>query len=158
MWTCPQCRTQNQDADTVCAGCGAPRSAGRFQNQNTAPVPRVSAPGGTRQAAPARSSYPLPETGVTPRPPKRPAVCVLARFTGTVLLVLLPVLTALLAWRQYGALSRALLPLFLGTAEAQWQQTVCYAVLSLTAVLLSLLPGLWTLLLSRPMPPKDGRR
>lgn len=168
MWTCPQCQTQNQDTDSACAGCGAVRSAGRFngsqQASPSARSPRVSTPAaepkqqqqaqGIVRPSSVRSAYQLPETGVMPRPPRRQAVLLLARFVGTLLAILLPVLTALLAWRQYEAIRQAFLPLLLGADAPAWQTIACYGILALIGVLLAMLPGLWTLLLARrPLPP-----
>lgn len=160
MWTCPQCRTQNQDHDTACVNCGAIRAAGRFSsNQHGARTPRVTSASDPSSAQPpARGGYSLPETGVQPRPPKRSPVIVMARFAGILLATLLPVLTVLLSWRQSDALKHALLPLLLPTGTPEWQGTVCYIVLAFIAALLSLLPGLWTLLLARrSLPPPRNR-
>ena len=67
----------------------------------------------------------------------------------TLLAVLLPLLVGLLAWRQYDALSKALLPLYLTEKAPDWLRSVFYGMLTAAAVLLSMLPGLWTILLSR---------
>ena len=65
------------------------------------------------------------------------------------LMILLPVLTALFAWRQYDAVKAALIPLLLGSDAKGWMEIAVYCILSLIAVLVSFLPGLWTLLLAR---------
>ena len=161
MWICQRCYTENRDSSNVCAGCGAPRAAGRFgsapQQRPSQPSqpPVVSVPGVQQEPAPvsrpSRNGYQMPETGVRPQKEKKKAfVPRLAGFVGVLLMVLLPVLTALLAWRQHDTLSKALVPLLLGNGRAEWIGIVVYCVLSLIAVLLSVLPGLWTLLLARP--------
>ena len=162
MWICAHCHTENRDSVSACMNCGMMRSAGRFgsapvQMENTARAPRVSNPASLSAAqeppartASARTAYQPPAADWTPARPRRHPAAVLARAVGGALCVLLPLLTALLAWRQFEPLSRALLPLLLSQGAAEWAQTVCYAALALIAVLVSLLPGLWTLLLARP--------
>lgn len=162
MWICPRCHTENRDAFPACESCGAARSAGRFgsspgNRESVARAPRVTAaaPSGDaipRPAASARAAYQPPETEMPPAaaPRKRGAAARLARLVGGALCVLLPALTALLAVRQYDALSGALLPLLLSETTADAARLLCYLALALIAGLLSLLPGLWTLLLARP--------
>ena len=151
MWICPHCRVQNQDTDNACVSCGAARAQGRFGSS--------SMTGNTRKNMPpppaARQAYPLPDTGVKPRRPRPRKAETAARFAGTALLTLLPVLTALVLWRQYGAWRQPLAGLLLPGGAAGWQQLIVYLVFSLAAVLLSLLPGLWTLLLVRDTKNRD---
>ena len=83
----------------------------------------------------------------------------LARVSGTLLSILLPVFTLLLSWRQRDTLRQALLPLLLPAGAPAWLEWICYGILTLTAVLLALLPGLWTLLLARrPLPPASSKK
>ncbi len=155
MWICAQCNARNEDHETACAACGAVRAAGRFSPQRPARSaenrrPQVSRP------SPSKSNYTLPDTDM-PRQPRRPLV--LARVSGTLLSILLPVFTLLLSWRQRDALRQALLPLLLPAGAPAWLEWICYGILTLTAVLLALLPGLWTLLLARrPLPPASSKK
>ena len=140
MWICSQCGVQNSDQERVCSSCGATRAAGRFR-------PRISS-GGQR-----RPATPQPPAQAVQRPP---AAARLGRLTGVLLLILLPLWTALIAWRQAAALAPVLVPLALPASVPGWLGGVCYILMALTATLLSLLPGLWTLLLSRPpLPPRS---
>ena len=92
-----------------------------------------------------------------------PALASLSAFATTKLFldmnyeggVLLPLLVGLLAWRQYDVLAEALLPLYLTEKAPDWLRSVFYGALTAAAVLLSMLPGLWTILLSRKPPKQD---
>ena len=121
-----------------------PRDPRDLRDQDTVQMPRSA----------TRSDYPAPDMD-PPRPKRRrrPAAA-LARFVGAVLTVLLPLLTALLAWKQYDALCPALTGLLLPEGAADGLRIGCYAVFALAAVLLSFLPGLWTLLAARPVAQK----
>ena len=79
---------------------------------------------------------------------------IFGKLVGGLLIVLLPLLIGLLAWRQYDVLSETLLPLYLTEKAPDWLRSVFYGMLTAAAVLLSMLPGLWTILLSRK-PPKQ---
>ena len=79
----------------------------------------------------------------------RPQRSWFATVVGVLLMILLPLLTALLFWRQYDLLSQALLPLYLTEKAPDWLRSVFYGLFTAGAVLLSLLPGLWTTLLAR---------
>ena len=139
----------------------------------TAPAPRVtpsqsssSAPAsGADSRAAARTAYQPPQEQPEDdyeyededeyeydRPGRGGSV--FGKIVGGLLIVLLPLLTALLAWRQYDLLSAALLPLYLTEKAPEWLRSVFYGALTAAAVLLSMLPGLWTLLLSRK--PRGG--
>ena len=74
---------------------------------------------------------------------------IFGKLVGGLLIVLLPLLVGFLAWRQYGVLSEALLPLYLTEKAPEWLRSVFYGMLTAAAILLSMLPGLWTILLSR---------
>ena len=155
MWTCPQCRTQNQDTDSVCLGCAAARPSGRFplRQPASAPGPRVQSVTEEKapiRPAPSRSNYQPPDTDMPKKSSRQGGVVLwLARLSGTVLTVLLPLLTALLAYRQYEPVKKALMPLLLPKNASDWQSLAGYLVVAAVAVLLSMLPGLWTLLLCR---------
>lgn len=158
MWICQRCQTQNRDGVQACPVCGALRAGGRF---GSAPQqrPGVSAPRVTAAAAPQMqepnpsgavlSGYQPPEEKARPPRASRKKGGGLARFAGIALCVLLPVMTMVLSWQQRDTLLPVLAPLFAGQEAPAWLGWTCYGALSLTAVLLSLLPGLWTLLLNR---------
>lgn len=75
-----------------------------------------------------------------------------AKLIGVLLCILLPALAGILAWRQYDAVSQAMIPLFLNDAAPEWARIAVYSGLCLIAGLLSLLPGLWTLMKIPPKP------
>lgn len=162
MWICQRCYMENRETASACEGCGAPRAAGRFnasapqRQSRPAQAPIMSYPHSQSETVPLHS--PAPSRGEYQAPPQEPArqkqrkpslLLRFSRVSGMLLSVLLPVLTALLAWRRYDALSSALLPLLLGDGAAEWMKIALYAVLSFLAALVSLLPGLWTLLFAR---------
>lgn len=149
MWICTQCHTENHDYHTVCEKCGTKRAAGRFGSAPTAMRTQLSTPGAP--ITPAR--YTQQERRQLP--PSRRIMQLPAKVIGWALLVLLPVLTALLFWRQYDALSAALVPLLLDAQAAQAWQIVCYIGFGLVALLLSTLPGLRTLLQCTKRPKRD---
>ncbi len=140
----------------MCPVCGTARAAGRFgsapqQRSGMGSAPRVTAAQPAQaqessQPSPVRSSYQPPEENV--RAPRRGKGGFI-RLVGGLLCVLLPIMTLLLAWRQREILFPVLIPLFTGPEAPAWLNWTCYGVLSLTAALLALLPGLWTLLLNR---------
>ena len=157
MWICQRCQTENRDSAHACRQCGTVRAAGRFgsspqqhSGMGAAP-PRVTASQPVQAQepsplSPTRSGYQPPEENArAPRQKKGGP----ARLVGVVLCVLLPVLTLALAWQQREILLPVLTPLFTGTKAPDWLNWTCYGVLSLTAALLALLPGLWTLLLNK---------
>lgn len=152
MWICARCHAENKDSAPACVHCGAARAAGRFGSgaaeQASPRAPRVTrAPEAVPSSRRAPEGYQPPETQMRPRPPKRP-FALPGRIIGGALLGLLPLLTALLAWRQHDALAAALLPLLLDAGASDGVETLVYIALALMAVLLAALPGLWTLLLS----------
>lgn len=160
MWICPRCHAENKDSAAACEGCGAVRAAGRFGSgapeQHAARAPRVTP---AAEAAPPRrrvpEGYQPPETQLRARPPRQP-FSGLGRAVGGGLLVLLPLLTMLLAWRQHGALSGVLTALLLDDAAGDGARMTVYIALAVIAALLASLPGLWTLLLSG-RPPRRRR-
>ena len=138
MWTCKQCNGENNDRAALCAHCGAARAAGRFDP-----------PAGRREKVfrQARPAYQTPDTGLGNRKRRPRALSAAARIIGILLMALLPLWVLALAVTQYGALSGALVPLFLAPEAPAWLGAALYGLMTLTAVLLSLLPGLWTKML-----------
>ncbi len=180
MWVCQQCHSENKDALATCPSCGTPRPVRRFGSApQHAPAAPASAPAVTqtqqhsasfspapvpdaRTAAAARAAYQQQEQReddyyddeeMYDRP--RRGGSIFGKLVGGLLIVLLPLLVGLLAWRQYGVLSEALLPLYLTEKAPDWLRSVFYGALTAAAVLLSMLPGLWTLLLARKPPMQD---
>ena len=151
MWICQKCQTQNRDGMQACPVCGTMRAAGRF---GSAP-PRVRAAAAAPQMQePApnggiRTGYQPPEENVRAPRAARGKSGGLARLVGGLLCVLLPVVILVLAWQQREILRPVLAPLFTGAEAPEWLGWTCYGILSLAAALVALLPGLWTLLLSR---------
>lgn len=180
MWVCQRCHSENQDAMASCPSCGTPRPVRRFgsapqahtaaspassptvtaaQPANTPPSPVPDA----RTAAAARAAAQntsreedeyYDEDEMDDRP--RRGGSIFGKLVGGLLIVLLPLLVGLLAWRQYEALSEALLPLYLTEKAPDWLRSVFYGALTAGAVLLSMLPGLWTILLSRKPPRQES--
>ena len=161
MWICSRCHAENRDAAAACEVCGAMRAAGRFgsapaRTENAVPSPRISSPSVSAadhypDRPAARSSAAPAEQAEERRKTqgKRSLLAAFSRLVGGILCVLLPLIVACLAWRQYDALSKALLPLLLPTEAEEAVRLTVYLALTLAAVLLALLPGLWTLLLAR---------
>lgn len=163
MWICNHCHAENKDGYSSCENCGANRSAGRF---GSAPTVLTARP----QAAPAphpNAGQPLHQYINNPNPPqsRRPQglppryMQGLGKVIGWALMILLPLLCALLAWRQYHVLSGVLVPLLLDAGAAEIWKTLCYIGFALIAVLLSFLPGLRTLMqcAKRPSKRKSGK-
>ncbi len=139
MWICNHCHTENKDSFTMCEQCGSIRSAGRFGSAPTTMRPQISTPGAA--ITPARYQ----QQEVRPAAPGRRVMQGPGKVIGWLLVILLPVLTGLLFWRQYDALRAALVPLLVDANAAEVWQILCYAGFALIAVLLSTLPGLRTL-------------
>lgn len=167
MWVCNRCYQENNDQDAVCRGCGTQRVSGRFQaHQRRAAMPPPEAPLPPSQPVvspaqavsepvrqrPARAEFYAPPPFDPPKLRRSP-IERLSVAIGASLLILLPLLTAAFAWRQYDALSAALIPLLLAEDAASIVKIILYVVLSLIAALLSALPGLFALLAARrPLP------
>ena len=179
MWVCQRCHSENQDSMAACASCGTPRPVRRF---GSAPQTR---PAASAASSPTVTAAQKNNADASPVPDARTAAAAIAaaqnpdreedeyyddeemdyrprrggsvfgKLVGGLLIVLLPLLAGLLAWRQYDALSEALLPLYLTEKAPDWLRSVFYGMLTAAAVLLSMLPGLWTILLSRK-PPRQG--
>ena len=162
MWLCPRCHKENEEQAIACAHCGVRRPSGRFQpadESNAVQPPRVTAP--REQRLPAHhpggqrshrhvSACPPPETGVYPVKKKKPGFLIhFARFVGVMLCILLPLITLLCAIGMYPSFSSMLLPLVLQDMIAEWVGIMLFVLASFLSLLLSVLPGLWTLLLAR---------
>ena len=172
MWICQKCQTQNREGVQACPVCGTMRAAGRF---GSAPQqrPGVSAPRVTAAAAAPqmqepvqsginRSGYQPPEDNMRAPRAVRGKGGGFVRFVGISLCVLLPTLTLLMAlvlfvgwqsqlqtWQQMIKAYPQTASMFIGSYIPVWLGWVFYGILTFTALLLSLLPGLWTLLLNR---------
>ncbi len=157
MWICQRCQTENRDTAHACRACGTVRAAGRFgsappqySGMGSAP-PRVTAAQPVQAQEPPQKN-PVPSGAQPPeenaRAPRRKGGGP-ARLVGVLLCLLLPAWTLLLAWRQREMLIPALTPLFTGPDAPPWLAWTCYGALALSAVLLALLPGFWTLLLNK---------
>ena len=180
MWVCQHCHTENKDTLASCSVCGQPRPVRRFGSapQTHAAGTAVSSqPAGLAQqsnAAPSQASIPDVRTAARAAyqaPVQRDEEerddeeefydqplrggSIFGKLVGGVLIGLLPLLVGLLAWRQYDVLSEALLPLYLTEKAPDWLRSVFYGALTAAAVLLAMLPGLWTILLSRKPPKED---
>ena len=150
MWICNHCHAENKDGYSSCDQCGANRSAGRFGSAPTTlntrqpvaqPQPQPAVPGYQ-----PLHRYPAAAAQEKRLPPPMRCMQGFGKTVGWALMILLPLLTALLAWRQYDALSQALVPLLLSADAADIWKLLCYIGLALVAVLMALLPGLHTLL------------
>ncbi|MBR3106307.1 MAG: zinc ribbon domain-containing protein [Clostridia bacterium] len=175
MWVCQRCHSENQDSMAACPSCGTPRPVRRFgsapqahtavaspnvvpaqtANAASSPVPDVRTAASARAAAqnPGRENEEYYDDEEMYDRPRRGG-SIFGKLVGGLLIVLLPLLIGLLAWRQYDVLSETLLPLYLTEKAPDWLRSVFYGMLTAAAVLLSMLPGLWTILLSRK-PPKQ---
>lgn len=158
MWICQRCHSENRDTAAACEACGAVRAAGRFGSapqrpHHAAQPPRVAPPAQAQEpempASSTRGAYPPPDPfGGKPRRRRSP-LNRLAKLTGALLCVLLPGLTLALAIVQREALMNALSPLIVQADGPNWLSWLVFGAFSLAGVLLALLPGLWTLLLTR---------
>ena len=155
MWNCIKCNAVNEDLYTICPKCGASRSAGRFGS--AAPVKTVPYPAAEPKPRPQNAeSKPAP----TPQPPQAQEYIPQpdkvragggVRFFGRLLMVFLPLLTALLAYLKMSTYQVQLSILLFDKAisEGSILLTIVYVLFALGAVLLSFLPGLWTLSLGK---------
>lgn len=175
MWVCQRCHSENKDSLATCPSCGTPRPMRRFGSAPQAHTPASPTVAPAQPANGASSPVPDARTAAAARAaaqnsgreedeyyddeemydrPRRGG-SIFGKLVGGLLIALLPVLVGLLAWRQYDVLSEALLPLYLTEKAPDWLRSVFYGMLTAAAVLLSMLPGLWTILLSRK-PPRQG--
>ena len=154
MWTCNKCTAVNEDLYTICPKCGSSRAAGRFGSAapvKTAVYPQ-EAPAQSRAAEPApKTAAPAPVQNVYIPQPDKVRAGGGVRFFGRLLMILLPILTALLCYLKFDSYKVQLSVTLFGSAlaEATIPLIAVYAVFSLGAVLLSLLPGLWTLAIGK---------
>ena len=156
MWICNRCHEENRENAAVCENCGAVRANGRFssnvrQGYRAAQPPRVTAPVQVPEQKPAPASARAPERAperYEEEPPEEKSAHGFSRLVGGLLCFLLPALTALLAWRQQEVLRAVVTPLWTGLDAPAWMEWACFGGVTLAALLLSLLPGLWTLLLA----------
>lgn len=176
MWICNRCQARNQDGDTRCIQCAAPRSR-RFGASTVVPTPSGAAvpPPAAPDPAPPPPQRPARESGApSPAPPRAPAARWL-RAVGLLLSILLPLLVIYLAWRHYPTLSPWMNGLLMPAAPAaegfvvgeqaasgSFPGLVLYLLAGFIALLLSLLPGLSALglgsLLLRLTPRERQRR
>ena len=150
MWTCIKCNAVNEDTYTICPKCGAARSAGRFGSGNAAPARNAAA-----YTAPVQQRV---------MPSGAPQTAYYADFShvragrgfmllGRVLAIVMAALTLLLAWRQYDAVSAAVLGLIFDdlAALSAFVKLLIYIPLALAAAAIAALPGLWTLGLGKAL-------
>ena len=172
MWVCQHCHLENKDSLATCPSCGTPRPVRRFGSAPQAHTAGSASASAPRVAAAQEPAAPVPDARTAARAAYQQAVqreeeyeqfdndeeeldrprrggSIFGKLVGGLLIVLLPLLVALLAWRQYDVLSEALLPLYLTEKAPDWLRSVFYGMLTAAAILLSMLPGLWTILLSR---------
>lgn len=153
MWTCNKCTAVNEDLYTICPKCGSSRSAGRFGSAapvKTVPYPQEAAPQ-PRAAEPAQKSAPAPAQNTYIPQPDKVRAGGGVRFFGRLLMLVLPLLTALLCYLKFDSYLVQLSILLMGSAatKATLPLIAVYAAFSLGAVLLSFLPGLWTLAIGK---------
>ena len=166
MASCPSCGTPRPvrrfgsapQAHAPAPAASAP-TVTQAQKASAAPVPDARTAAAARAAHAARAAYQqqnqpeerdddyYDDDEMYDRP--RRGGSIFGKIVGGLLIVLLPLLVGLLAWRQYEVLSEALLPLYLTEKAPDWLRSVFCGALTAAAVLLSMLPGLWTILLSR---------
>ncbi len=145
MWTCPRCNINNRETSSVCDGCGAVRSAGRFASAPPVkqPMRQQETPRVSRADQPSAPQVtPFVEQAEAPARPRRAFGAIFVRAVGHLLCVLLPLLVIALSWRQYNVLHGWLIPLFLEPETPDVYQMILYIVLTFTACLLALVPGL----------------
>lgn len=151
MWTCIKCGANNEDHLTSCPACGASRSAGRF---SSAPVVRNAA----AYSAPVRAT-PAPAV-----PAQTPQVQYIPDFKhiragrgfmalGVILTLMLATLTICFAVFRYDVFAPWLLGLFFTDAAAVSKviTLLVYVPVAALAVLLAVLPGLWTLAVGKAL-------
>jgi hypothetical protein len=158
MWICKHCHAENKDGYASCENCGANRSAGRFGSAPTLNTrqPAQQPPAGVPGYQPLHT-YPENKPQERRMPPPGRCMQGMGKTVGWLLLILLPVLCALLAWRQYDVLSPVLVGLLLEDGAAQVWKVLCYVGFALAAVLLAMLPGLHTLLQCSKRPRKKKK-
>ncbi len=169
MWICNRCQHHNREGDVQCIECAAPRHARRFGAGTEVETPSVEQPAERVAPTPAQpaAAEPHAPAGRAPRvdltPPSRVVRCAAGRalrVAGLVLLVLLPGLTALIAITHVQAWAQPLAQWLLGAAQPLPEAAgmALYIVVSVAALLVSALPGLFAVglgqLLIRLTPPE----
>ena len=130
MWQCIKCGQNNDDRVNICPHCGAARSVGRFastQGIQTAPASSASAPY-TPDLEHAKDGK-------------------LFRLIGLILAILLPMIVLVLVIVKHDAFLSGLYEWLLGIDAADSVPFWChalYVILSIAAMLIASLPGLWT--------------
>lgn len=154
MWNCTKCNTVNEDLYPICPKCGASRGVGRFGS--AAPVKNASFPQETpaqprpNDTAP-KTAAPAPVQQLYVPQPDKVRAGGGVRFFGRLLMLLFPLLTALVCYLKFDGYLIQLSVLLFGSAatEASVPLIAVYVLFSLGAVLLSLLPGVWTLAIGK---------
>lgn len=141
MWKCA-CGELNLDQYNSCSRCGKPRGGSIFASSEA----RINAPG-------AEGGYPRAgqvdfDSLPTLKGRYKGLLGRVAHVLGIILMVLLPLLV-LLGFIFCRTELLTALPLTRAFADKAVWQSVFYAVSGIAAMLLSLLPGLWTCLLAR---------
>lgn len=157
MWTCIKCNAVNEDLYTICPKCGASRSAGRFGSATPVktmpyPQPAEQKPAPAEHKPTPAPQLPPPQEYI-PQPDKVRAGGGV-RFFGRLLMFILPLLTAFLAYLKMDSCMVQLSVLLFGSASVEKNNIILIAVYILFAfgaVLLSVLPGLWTLAIGKLM-------
>lgn len=159
MWNCIKCTAVNEDLYTICPKCGASRSAGRFGSAapvKTVPYPQPveQKPRPAEQKTAPVAQAPVPQEYI-PQPDKVRAGGGV-RFFGRLLMIVLPLITlaaAVMMFNTYLPQLSSLLKLSGHLTDPNssisWIAVVAYILIALSAVLLSILPGLWTLAIGK---------
>ena len=143
MWICPSCGENNQDEYNRCSFCGCNKNGSHF-------APNRQHTGFRENAAEPRT-----ETGAEAQPPRKSLLCRAANILGIILMILLPLSVLLFGVILYAhpitfsLLEDQLIYRAAVTASGSVSGTLLYIFVLLTAVLLSVLPGLWTCLLAK---------
>lgn len=159
MWICSRCQTANKEGYSQCVQCSAPRNARRFGAGTPVSAPSVqTASPERRMQQPDTGSQELPPPPITrrqavPAAPPRRANGGFIRWVGILLAVLLPALTLLLAVLRYKVASPVVFSLFGNPFhyEDSIMGYMVYGLVTLIALLLTLVPGLSLVALSRLM-------
>lgn len=171
---CQQCSASRPSGrfDTASLRMGQAARAPRVaQAAQPAPESRAAAGRYTRSAPPIDDTY-RPAPGRSPRPnvPPRPSsssaypdvqppqkrpLIGFARFVGTMLCILLPLLSAALLILGYQSISSGIAGQFFAFITEEWIQIAVFALVGLLILLLSLLPGLRLLVM---LPPKRKKK
>lgn len=161
MWNCIKCNAVNEDLYTICPKCGASRSAGRFGSAT--PVKTMAYPQPAEQKPKPAEPKPAPVQQMPPPQeyipqPDKVRAGGGVRFFGRLLMIVLPLLTlaaAVMMFNIYLPQLNVLLNLSTNLTDPNssisWISVAAYCLIALGAVLLSILPGLWTLAIGKMM-------